>query len=330
MDTSTTMEIATKRKRNPSIEDLNDPSKQAGYLLRFHDNPLKDNERLPLPILPEVFRLVPYPNYEAAVGLIDDAANFHLMLRIIGDPGSGKSRILLEYKKRSKIEAHYIGVPKHCSDKELLLLVSSAMGYYPYASTSALQLELISHINNQAKPIVFLIDEVDNMCPKTRKKNASNIDKLDVLRFIWDHTRRYASFIFAAPYDLEAKIQKSDENITNSQLYRRCPAHIMTGMPEKEARILLSCIEEDFKIIFDDAVRSKLLNRIHQIKRGGLGVTLDILFRTMMIEIPGMKSFYNALLNDIDREEALKRNINHQEPILLSEGALMGAMSMQR
>ena len=104
----------------------------------------------------------------------------------------------------------------------------------------------------------------------------------------------------------------------------------MTGMPEKEARILLSCIEEDFKIIFDDAVRSKLLNRIHQIKRGGLGVTLDILFRTMMIEIPGMKSFYNALLNDIDREEALKRYINHQEPILLSEGALMGAMSMQR
>ena len=50
----------------------------------------------------------------------------------------------------------------------------------------------------------------------------------------------------------------------------------------------------------------------------------------MMIEIPGMKSFYNALLNDIDREEALKRYINHQEPILISEGALMGAMSMQR
>ena len=104
MDTSTTMEIATKRKRNPSIEDLNDPSKQAGYLLRFHDNPLKDNERLPLPILPKVFRLVPYPNYEAAVGLIDDAANFHLMLRIIGDPGSGKSRILLESKRRVKLK----------------------------------------------------------------------------------------------------------------------------------------------------------------------------------------------------------------------------------
>lgn len=73
------------------------------------------------------------------------------------------------------------------------------------------------------------------------------------------------------------------------------------GLSDKKARILLSCIEEDFNIIFDDMVRSKLLSRIHQIKRGGLGVTLDILFRTMMIGIPSVKEFYNALINDIDR-----------------------------
>ena len=101
-------------------------------------------------------------------------------------------------------------------------------------------------------------------------------------------------------------------------------------MSDKEARILLPCIEEDFNIIFDDMVRSKLLSRIHQIKRGGFGVTLNIIFRTMMIEIPGMKEFYNALINDIDREDALKRYITHKEPIPIPEGALTGAMSMQR
>ena len=69
--------------------------------------------------------------------------------------------------------------------------------------------------------------------------------------------------------------------------------------------------------IFNDMVRSKLLSRIHQIKRGGLGGTLDTLFRTMMIEIPGMKEFYNALINDVDREEVLKRYITHKEPILI-------------
>ena len=322
-------ELTTRRKRNPSAEDLNDPLKQAGYLSRFHDNPLRDNERLALPLLPEVFRIVPYPNYNVAMGLMDDAANLHLMLRIIGDPGSGKTRLLLEYKKKSSIEAHYVAVPKHSSDKDLLLMISSSIGYYPYAATSSLQLELIAHINDQARPVVFLIDEVDNMCPKTRQRNASNIDKLDVLRFIWDHTRKYASFILAAPYDLEAKIQKSDENITNSQLYRRCPAHMMTGMPDDQARQLLSYAEEDFNIKLDEIVKNKLLQRIHQIKRGGLGVAIDILFRVLLVTVPDMKDFYQALVSDIDREDALKL-ITHKDVIRITEDVLLGAMSMQR
>lgn len=198
-----------------------------------------------------------------------------------------------------------------------------------YAATSSLQLELIAHINDQARPVVFLIDEVDNMCPKTRRHNASNIDKLDVLRFIWDHTRKYASFILAAPYDLEAKIQKSDENITNSQLYRRCPAHMMTGMPDEQARKLLSYAEHDFNIKLDDVVKSKLLQRIHQIKRGGLGVAIDILFRVLLVTVPDMKDFYQVLVNDVSREDTLKL-IKHKDPIHITEDVLLGAMSMQR
>lgn len=58
--------------------------------------------------------------------------------------------------------------------------------------------------------------------------------------------------------------------------------------------------------MFDLKQPETLMNRIHQIKRGGLGVTLDILFRTIMIGIPSMKSFYNALLNDIDRGRGLE------------------------
>lgn len=167
------------------------------------------------------------------------------------------------------------------------------------------------------------------MIPKTRQRSASNIDKLDVLRFIWDHTRKYSSFILAAPYDLEAKIQKSDENITNSQLYRRCPAHMMTGMPDEQARELLSYAEEVFNIKLDDIVKSKLLQRIHQIKRGGLGVAIDILFRVLLVTVPNMKDFYQALVNDVDRNDALKL-INHTEPIRITEDVLLGAMSMQQ
>lgn len=142
-------------------------------------------------------------------------------------------------------------------------------------------------------------------------------------------TRKYASFILAAPYDLEAKIQKSDENITNSQLYRRCPAHMMTGMPEEQARQLLSYAEEDFNITLDEIVKNKLLQRIYQIKRGGLGVAIDILFRVLLVTVPDMKDFYQTLVSDIDRKDALKQ-ITHEDAIRITEDVLLGAMSMQR
>lgn len=189
-----TSDAAVKRSQYPSEEDLSDPRKQAGYLYKFHANPLTDSEKLAIPFLPELFRLVPYPNYNMGLGLMKDTAELHLFLRIIGDPGCGKTRMLLEFRKSSKIEAHYIGVPKHSDDKDLLLLMSSAMGYYPTGDTCTLQQEIVAHINNQARPIVFLIDEIDNLCPKYVRKGTTNIDKLDVIRFIWDHTRRYSSF----------------------------------------------------------------------------------------------------------------------------------------
>lgn len=49
----------------------------------------------------------------------------------------------------------------------------------------------------------------------------------------------------------------------------------------------------------------------------------------MLVEVPGMKQYYQALINDIERDVALNY-INHKDPIHISEGALMGAMSMQR
>ena len=104
---------------------------------------------------------------------------------------------------------------------------------------------------------------------------------------------------------------------------------MLTGMPDEQARQFLSYAEEDFNIVLDDVVKNKLLSRIHQIKRGGLGVAIDILFRAMLIEVPDMKDFYLALVDGIERSEALKL-IKHKEPIHISQDILMGAMSMQR
>jgi len=125
------------------------------------------------------------------------------------------------------------------------------------------------------------------------------------------------------------QIQKSDENVSNSQIYRRCPVHVLKGMPDEDARKFLSCVEEDFNIVLSDVIKSKLLQRIHNSKRGGLGVAIDILFRAMRVEVPGMTDFYLALVDDAKRSDALKL-IQHKETIHNSEDAIMGAMTIQR
>jgi len=131
--------------------------------------------------------------------------------------------MLLNYQKKCPYECYYICVPKHSSDKDLLLLMSSAMGYYPYGDSSSLQMEIATHINNGGHPVVFLIDEIDNLCPKTARGGVTNLDKLDVVRVIWDLSRKFTCFILAAPYDLEAMIQKSGDKVSNSHVYRqRC------------------------------------------------------------------------------------------------------------
>lgn len=103
----------------------------------------------------------------------------------------------------------------------------------------------------------------------------------------------------------------------------------MTGIPEKEAAIFLKSIENDFNIFFDSDAKSLLLSRIKQIKRGGLGVTVDIIFRALLTQIPETKKFYLALVRRDDREQALKV-FTHKEPIIITGDIISQSMSMQR
>ena len=49
----------------------------------------------------------------------------------------------------------------------------------------------------------------------------------------------------------------------------------------------------------------------------------------MRIEVPRMKEFYLALLDNVPREEA-PTLIDHKEPIQLSDDIILGSMSIQR
>jgi len=189
-------------------------------------------------------------------------------------------------------------------------------------------LDLISYLNSRGRDTVFLIDETDNLCPKTRG-GLNNIDKLDILRYIWDYTKLHTTFIFAAPYDLEHRLQKSSDDISNSQFYRRCSIHTMDGMPTATIVEFLNAIEQDFPVSFSPGAKDALSKRISDVARGGLGITVDIISKCLMIVLPGWREYYLQICRGCDREEALKTFCG-QDVVDISQGMVENVMMTQR
>ena len=226
------------------------------------------------------------------------------MCRVIGHPGSGKTRLLLEFEQTHE-NAHYLCPSRPCRIKDLLRLPGEPLGYYmPCGTSTQVVRDLIDFLNHRACDTIFLIDECDKLCPKGRYIN--DIDKLDLLRYIWDHTRLHTSFIFAAPYDLECRLQKSSEQISNSQFYRRCGIYQLQGMPRSAIQKFLSQIEQEFHVRFDTLVTDELTRRIAATDRGGLGISIEIISSCLMAVRDQWPEYYHRIEAGVPREEALR------------------------
>ena len=254
------------------------------------------------PVLLKLFPLIHYPDYNAAIGQMKEAARFHKMCRIIGHPGAGKTTLLKEFLGINE-QACFVSPPKGCRTKDLLALMGKPLGYHGSNGTICnATRDMIAFLNQRGPDTVFLIDESDNLVSKGK---IDHIDRLDTLRYIWDHTRLHTSFIFAAPYDLEVRLQKSSEQISNSQFYRRCSIHQLRGMPQEVAREFLHCIEKEFHVAFDTIALNLLLKRITAVENGGLGITAEILEKCLRLVLPQWCDYYTAIEQDVEREYAL-------------------------
>lgn len=282
------------------------------------------------PVLLPLFATVEYPNYNQALGMIQKMVEYHKMCRIIGHPGSGKTRILLEYKKQKNPDAHLICPLPGCTPKDLIRLLGTQIGFYPERSDSKVQSisKLIDYINDRGKDVTFLIDEADNLCSR-EEKIIKNILKLEDIRAIWDKTRLHTSFIFAAPYDLEVRLQHSSEAVTCSQFYRRCKIHTLTCITETAARLLLEKTEQEFHLSISPTAKLLLLNRISMSDRGGLGITLDALEQCLMFALPNWNEYYKMIEMSTPREEALKV-FDGSPTVTLSEDLVADALEMCR
>lgn len=255
------------------------------------------------PILLNLLPFIPYPDFQAATGQLELTSQYHKMCRLIGHPGAGKTRLLLEFE-RTHENAYYICPSRTCRTKDVLRLLGKPLGYYiPAGNSNQVVWDPIDFLNNRGCDTTFLIDECDTLCPKGRYIN--DIDKLDLLRYIWDHTRLHTSFIFAAPYDLEVRLQKSSEQISNSQFYRRCGIYQLQGMPKPAIQKFLAQTEKELHVKFDPGVTEELVKRISAVDRGGLGISIEIISNCLMAVHERWSDYYHLIEADTPREEAL-------------------------
>lgn len=287
------------------------------------------NYPYPLPVRLDYLPHIHYPDYDAAYGQMLDTAENHGMCRIIGHPGSGKTTLLLDFLQ-SNHTAVYISPTKSCRIKDMLRLMGQPLSFSPGSfSTNTNQCiqNMIAFLNQRGEDTIFLIDEADNLCP--RGTHIDHIDKLDALRYIWDFTRLHTAFIFAAPHELEARLQHSGEHISNSQFYRRCTIHSMSGMPESAAMEFIQTIEHEFHVHFDPSACILLRKRISAIERGGLGITISILERCFDAVLPNWGRYKTLIRQDVARDNALEI-FNHQNVVEISHRIVESAMTTQR
>lgn len=280
------------------------------------------------PVSLSLFPLIPYNDFSAALGEIDTIARFHKMCRIVGHPGIGKTTLLLQYAQTHE-NAYYLCPAHGCRAKSLLRMMGEVVGYYPPHATiqSAVQ-DMIAFLSGRACDTVFLIDECDTLCPKGN--HIDNLDKLDILRYIWDYTKLRTAFIFAAPYDLEVRLQKSSEQISNSQFYRRCQIYQMQGMAKTDTKKFLTQVTQEFHVRFDAGVIDELTKRIAAVERGGLGISLEILSNCLMAVLPQWEVYYKAIETSKPREDALHIFDGIAEPVLITLPLLRKSMELLR
>ena len=295
--------------------------------MMLNDFPHSNEPVVLTPVLLHLLPFIPYPDFQAATGQLEMSAQFHKMCRVIGHPGAGKTRLLLEFA-RAHDNAHYICPARPCRIKDLLRLLGEPMGYYvPNATSQQVIRDLIHFLNHRGCDTTFLIDECDTLCPKGGRIN--NIDKLDVLRYIWDHTRLHTAFIFAAPYDLEVRLQKSSEQISNSQFYRRCGIYQLQGMPKAAIQKFLSQIEQEFHVKFDFTAADELTKRIAAADRGGLGISIEIISNCLMAVRTQWREYYRMIEADVPRDTALHL-FDQAETCTISLPLLRKAMELMR
>ena len=121
--------------------------------------------------------------------------------------------------------------------------------------------------------ITFILDECEYL-------SKNNIDKLEIIRQIWDETSN--TFIFCGTYKLRKILvgNSNDPESEYSQLYRRMKKVKVGVVGQEEFYRYLDFIEKRYVVSFKKDARNLLYGYCADTKHGGLGTCIEILKTT--------------------------------------------------
>ena len=275
--------------------------------------------------------------YSEAFGMVKLAIDNRLIMGLFGEPGTGKTTVLKNIN-HDKVECHYILCDTNMVMKDVLNEVAKAAGMTVLGRHNRHELQdaLTDYLkvnNNHA----FLLDECEYL-------NHRNIDKLDVLRQIWDQTR--VPFIFGGTRALQGALKSGHRAQSyNSQLYRRLYQAELGTMEPSEVDEYMNLLERTYAVKFMPDVRASLFDYCCDRENGGLGTFTELIKCIFMFVRPewndiSAQMYFESHPDELDKyltgedEDKNNRpfnpvNVGNLKVAVINKKALKGALKIK-
>ena len=209
--------------------------------------------------------------YAKALGALENFSGQGLLIEFVGESGSGKSTIVRKHKELHD-HTHLITCTSTMGIKDLMQKLAGQVGTHLSGNTFQFQDQLTTALKDKAEH-TFILDECEYL-------SKNNIDKLEIIRQIWDETSN--TFIFCGTYKLRKILvgNSNDPESEYSQLYRRMKKVKVGVVGQEEFYRYLDFIEKRYVVSFKKDARNLLYGYCADTKHGGLGTCIEILKTT--------------------------------------------------
>lgn len=209
-----------------------------------------------------------FDTYAKALGALHEFASQGLLIEFVGESGSGKSTVARKHAEQHN-HTHLITCSSTMGIKDLMQKLAEKVGVHLSGNTFQYQDQLTTALKDKAEH-TFILDECEYL-------TKNNIDKLEIIRQVWDETSN--TFIFCGTYRLRKILigNSSDPESEYSQLYRRMKKVKMEPIRQEEFYNYLDFIENHYAVTFGKDARNTLYGYCADTKHGGLGTCIEIM-----------------------------------------------------